>query len=63
MLVDSLVCRRLGDTNKGRYQTRAAYDRSEHWPERVKIMQVWADYLDTLRTDGNVIAGQFGRAA
>ena len=44
-------------------KTRAAYDRSEHWPERVKIMQVWADYLDTLRTGGNVIAGKFGRVA
>ena len=44
-------------------KTRAAYDRSEHWAERVKIMQVWADYLDTLRTGGNVIAGKFGRVA
>ena len=44
-------------------KTRAAYDRSEHWAERVKMMQVWADYLDTLRTGGNVIAGKFGRVA
>ena len=44
-------------------KVRAAYDRSEHWAERVKMMQVWADYLDTLRTGGNVIAGKFGRAA
>lgn len=27
------------------------------------MMQVWADYLDTLRAGGNVIAGKFGRAA
>jgi integrase len=44
-------------------KVRASYDRSEHWAERVKMMQVWADYLDTLRTGGNVIAGKFGRVA
>ena len=44
-------------------KVRAAYDRSQHWAERIKMMQVWADYLDTLRTGGNVIAGKFGRAA
>jgi len=28
---------------------RRAYNAAEHWDERVEMMQVWADYLDTLR--------------
>jgi integrase len=28
---------------------RAAYNYAEHLPERRKMMQAWADYLDTLR--------------
>ena len=36
-------------------KTRGAYDRSQHWEERVRMMQVWADYLDTLRAGGNVV--------
>ena len=44
-------------------KTKAAYARSEHWLERVRMMQVWANFLDTLRTGGNVIAGKFGRVA
>jgi integrase len=28
---------------------RRAYARGEHWDERVKMMQWWADYLDSLR--------------
>ena len=40
-----------------------AYNRTTHLPERRKMMQRWADYLDTLRTGGNVIAGKFGRVA
>ena len=27
----------------------------EYWPERVKMMQGWADYLDELRDAGKVI--------
>jgi integrase len=35
---------------------RRAYTHSaEYWPERVSMMQAWADYLDTLRADGQVI--------
>lgn len=41
-------------------KVRAAYDRSEHWAERVQMMQVWADYLDTLRDGGKA---DFGRKA
>jgi integrase len=31
---------------------RKAYNRAEHWDERVRLMQWWADYLDELRGDG-----------
>ena len=35
---------------------RRAYTHSaEYWQERVAMMQAWADYLDTLRADGQVI--------
>lgn len=40
-----------------------AYDRTRFLPERRKMMQAWADYLDALREDRKVIAGTFGRAA
>ena len=32
-----------------------AYNRTAHLSERRKMMQAWADYLDNLRTGGNVI--------
>jgi len=32
-----------------RNKVRAAYNRAEHLPERRKMMQAWADYLDSLR--------------
>ncbi|HMM76528.1 MAG TPA: tyrosine-type recombinase/integrase [Gammaproteobacteria bacterium] len=34
---------------------RAAYNRAEHLPERKKMMQAWADYLDALRDGADVI--------
>jgi integrase len=34
---------------------RAAYNYAEHLPERRKMMQHWADYLDGLRTGAKVI--------
>lgn len=34
---------------------RRAYDRGEHWDERVKMMDWWADHLDALREGGKVI--------
>jgi integrase len=34
---------------------RLAYNRTKFLPERRKMMQSWADYLDNLRTAGNVI--------
>jgi integrase len=34
---------------------RAYMHAAEFWSERVRMMQVWADYLDELRDVGNVI--------
>lgn len=36
-------------------EVRGAYDFSEHLPERRRMMQAWADYLDGLRQGANVI--------
>ena len=38
-----------------RNQVRAAYNYAEHLPERRKMMQAWADYLDALREGGKVV--------
>jgi len=32
-----------------------AYNRTAHLPERRKMMQAWADYLDALRTNATVV--------
>ena len=34
---------------------RAYTHRAEYWPERVSMMQAWADYLDELRVGGRVV--------
>jgi len=39
----------------------AAYNYAEHLPERRKMMQAWADYLDLLRNERKVVVGAFGR--
>lgn len=39
-----------------------AYNRTKHLVERRRMMQVWADYLDTLRDSKNVVQGKFGKA-
>jgi integrase len=40
-----------------RDKVRAAYNSAQYLPERRKMMQAWADYIDTLRTgETNVIA-------
>jgi integrase len=36
-------------------QVRAAYNRGQHWSERVAMAQWWSDYLDTLRDGGKVL--------
>lgn len=38
-----------------RNKVRATYNRAEHLPERRKLMQAWADYLDALRKGGRVV--------
>lgn len=44
-----------------RNKVRAAYNRAQYMEELRKMMQVWADYLDSLRVGGNVVA--IGRKA
>ena len=39
-----------------RNKIRAAYNRAQYLAERKKMMQAWADYLDSLRAGGNVVA-------
>jgi integrase len=34
---------------------RATYNKAELMPEREKMMQAWADWLDTLKSGTNVI--------
>jgi integrase len=40
-----------GDRNK----IRASYNFAQHLPERRRMMQAWADYLDALREGGKVV--------
>jgi integrase len=37
-----------------RNQVRAAYNKAQRLPERRKMMQAWADYLDVLRAGATV---------
>ncbi|MBB5189638.1 integrase [Silvimonas terrae] len=39
-----------------RDEVRAAYNYAEHLPERVEMMQWWADYLDQLKAGAQVIS-------
>jgi integrase len=41
--------------HKDKDHVRAAYHRGAHWQERVEMAQWWADYLDGLRTGGEVV--------
>jgi integrase len=38
-----------------RNSVRAAYNKAQRIPERRKMMQAWADYLDSLRASNNVV--------
>ena len=40
-----------GERNK----VKASYNFAQHMPERRKMMQAWADYLDALKAGGKVI--------
>lgn len=48
--------------HKEKNAVRAAYNFAEHLPERRKMMQAWADYLDNLAAGDKVVAIN-GRAA
>jgi integrase len=39
-----------------RNKVKAAYNRAGHLPERRRMMQAWADYLDALKAGGKVIS-------
>ncbi len=45
-----------------RDNVRAAYNYAEHLPERRKMMQAWADYLDSLKNGAQVIPIKRGAA-
>ena len=45
-----------GDVNR-------AYDRAKFLPDRIMMMQEWADYLDNVAQNGTVIVGKFGKKA
>jgi len=38
-----------------RDSVRAAYNYAEHLPERLQMMQAWADYLDGLKKGADVV--------
>ena len=44
-----------------RNEVRGAYNRAEYLPERTKMMQAWADYLEVIASGAKVIP--FGQAA
>ena len=46
-----------------RSKVRAAYNKAQRLPERRKMMQAWADYLDGLRAGGNVVPFRRRRAS
>ncbi len=48
-----LIERQLAHGDKN--TVRAAYNHAEYLPERTKMMQAWADYLDGLKAGGEVI--------
>jgi integrase len=40
--------------HRERNQVRAAYNKAQRLPERRKMMQAWADYLDGLKEGANI---------
>lgn len=42
---------------------RAAYNHAQYLPERIAMMQHWADYLDAISSGNKVVTGNFGKAA
>lgn len=48
-IIERQLAHKEGNAIKG------AYNHARHLPERIKLMQHWADYLDALRTGADVI--------
>jgi len=48
-----VIERQLAHVEKNK--VRAAYNRAQYLGERIRMMQEWADYLDTLKAGGKVI--------
>jgi integrase len=48
-----MIERQLAHAERNR--VKAAYNRAQHLPERRKMMQSWADYLDGLKAGAQVI--------
>jgi integrase len=48
-----VIERQLSHTERN--SIKAAYNHAQHLPERRKMMQAWADYLDTLKNGGKVV--------
>jgi integrase len=46
-----------------RNKVRAAYNRAQYLPERKRMMQHWADYIDNAATGSNVLIGNFSHTA
>ena len=46
-----------------RNQVSAAYNHAQYLPQRTKMMQEWADYLDMMRIGGNVVPLTHSRVA
>jgi hypothetical protein len=42
---------------------RVAYNFAEHLPERKRMMQHWADYLEAITSGNKMTVGNFGKAA
>jgi hypothetical protein len=42
---------------------RGDYNKAQHLPERKKMMQAWADYLDSLRNDSGKVVPFKAKAA
>ena len=42
---------------------RGVYNRAEYADQRRDMLQFWADYIEKLVSDKNVILGRFGKVA
>lgn len=48
-----IIERQLAHTERNK--VKAAYNHAEHLPERRRMMQAWADYLDGLKNGADVV--------